>query len=134
MPTWWTQRPDEFPLLTGWLGGPKSKVAPKEIAELYDKAERSLCYILNCQETVIRSQIRHWHVSDWNKDPHQFGAYTYPMVRTAEVRKFLSVPVDDTIYFAGEGIHNGESSGTVEAAVASGLNVVQDIILSSVRE
>jgi monoamine oxidase len=123
VPTWWTQRPDEFPLLTGWLGGPASFAAPKEIDALYEKAERSLCYILKCHPTFLRSQLNHWHIANWTEESNHFGAYTYPMVRTPEARKFLLTPVEHTLYFVGEGIHDGESSGTVEAALASGRKV-----------
>ena len=123
VPTWWTQQPDTFPLLTGWLGGPASVAAPKAIDELYFRAENSLCQLLKCTPSYLRSQINHWHITNWNEDPNHFGAYTYPMIRTSEARKFLSTPLDDTLYFAGEGIHEGESSGTVEAAIASGLRV-----------
>ena len=134
VPTWWTQRPDKFPLLTGWLGGPASKTSPNSVEDLYDRAERSLSYILNCTPTLLRSELTHWHIVDWNEDPDHFGAYTYPMIGTPDARKFLAVPVDDTLYFAGEGLHEGQSSGTVEAALASGLKVVEGIVRSSIVE
>ena len=123
VPTWWTQRPDEFPLLTGWLGGPASFAASKDSAELYEQAERSLCYILKCAPAYLRSQLIHWHIANWNEDPNHLGAYSYPMMHTPEARKLLSTPVEDTLYFAGEALHNGVSAGTVEAALASGLSV-----------
>src|SRR4029077_16393883 len=28
VPTWWTQHPDEYPVLTGWFGGPKADRGP----------------------------------------------------------------------------------------------------------
>jgi monoamine oxidase len=127
VPTWWTQQPDKFPLLTGWLGGPPSIAASKEIDQQYDRAERSLCYILKCDPTFLRSQISHWHIANWNEDRNYFGAYTYPMVRTSDARKLLSTPIDDTLFFAGEGLHEGDSSGTVEAALASGMRVAEAI-------
>lgn len=134
VPTWWTQRPDKFPLLTGWLGGPASRTPSNGVEELYERAERSLCYILKCSPTLLRSELTHWHIVDWNEDPDHFGAYTYPMIGTAEARKLLSMPIDDTLYFAGEGLHEGESSGTVEAALASGEKVVQSIVTSTIVE
>ena len=127
VPTWWTQRPDEFALLTGWLGGPGSFTAPKRTDALYEKAERSLCYILKCSPTYLQSQLNHWHISNWTEESNHFGAYTYPMVRTTEARKLLSSPLSNTLYFAGEGIHEGNSSGTVEAALASGMRVADTI-------
>jgi monoamine oxidase len=127
VPTWWTQRPDEFPLLTGWLGGPASFAARKDIDALYKNAEHSLCYILKCSPALLRSQLNHWHIVNWTEESNHCGAYSYPMVRTPEARKFLLTPIEDTLYFAGEGIHDGESSGTVEAALASGMRVAEMI-------
>jgi monoamine oxidase len=132
VPTWWTQRPDAFPLLTGWLGGPATTRAPKGADELYAQAERSLCYIMKINPAQLRSQLVHWQVINWNDDNNHFGAYTYPMVGTTNARRLLSTPIDDTIYFAGEGMHEGESSGTVEAAIASGLKVVESIVKESI--
>jgi len=128
IPTWWTQRPDEFPLLTGWLGGPASIAASKHLDELYDLGERSLCYLLKCSPIYLRSQLNHWHIANWNEDLNHFGAYSYPMVRTPEARKLLSTPVQDTLWFAGEALHDGESAGTVEAALASGEKVAVSIV------
>jgi monoamine oxidase len=123
VPTWWTQRPDEYPLLTGWLGGPASLAAPKDTEALYEKAEHSLCYLLKCSPTFLRAQINHWHIANWNEDPNHFGAYSYPMVRTPKARKLLSTPVEETLCFAGEALYDGQSAGTVEAALASGMAV-----------
>jgi monoamine oxidase len=127
VPTWWTQRPDKFPLLTGWIGATPAYAAPKESDELYENAERSLCYILKCDSTNLRSQLNHWHIANWNEDPNHFGAYTYPMIRTPDARRLLTTPVSETLFFAGEGLHEGDSSGTVEAALANGLRVAQSI-------
>jgi len=128
IPTWWTQRPDNFPLLTGWLGGPASFSASKNSTELYQQAEQSLCYLLKCTPLHLRSKLVHWHIINWTENPLHLGAYTYPMIRTPEARKFLSTPINDTIFFAGEGIHSGESSGTVEAAIASGKTVAESVV------
>ncbi len=70
----------------------------------------------------------HWHITNWKEDPRHFGAYTYPMVRTPNARKLLSTPIVDTVFFAGEGIHDGPSSGTVEAAIASGYKAAELLV------
>jgi hypothetical protein len=41
----------------------------------------------------------------------------------------LQAPVDGTIFFAGEGIHQGDAPGTVEAALDSGF-VTADVIMN----
>ena len=41
---------------------------------------------------------------------------------------FLSVPVESKLYFAGEGLYTGKETGTVEAALANGLDVAKKIL------
>src|SRR6266403_1575443 len=43
VPTWWTQYPDEYPVLTGWLAGPKAdRVSSLTEAELIEMGHASL--------------------------------------------------------------------------------------------
>jgi hypothetical protein len=43
VPTWWTQYPDGYPVLTGWLAGPKAdRVSSLAEAELIDMGLASL--------------------------------------------------------------------------------------------
>jgi monoamine oxidase len=60
--------------------------------------------------------------------PFIHGAYTYESTETAAARKLLQVPVDGTIFFAGEGIHPTNAPGTVEAALYSGFVTADTII------
>jgi predicted NAD/FAD-dependent oxidoreductase len=49
-------------------------------------------------------------------------------VETQAARKILKTPVEQTIYFAGEALFDGEQLGTVEAALVSGLEVAKGIL------
>jgi len=42
----------------------------------------------------------------------------------------LNVPVEETIFFAGEAFYEGPSFGTVEAALVSAKNVVEKVVNS----
>ena len=43
------------------------------------------------------------------------------------MKKILE-PVEQTVYFAGEGLHHGNEIGIVEAALFSGKNVARQLI------
>ena len=130
VPTWWSQLPDRTPLLTGWLGGPATRNINHEPEALYDKAIQSLQYIFQTGASAIQDQIRHWHVADWSGDPYAYGAYAYPTVEGRKSNEFISQPVRETIYFAGEAFYNGPAMGTVEAALVSGKAVAEELIHS----
>jgi len=128
IPTWWSQLPEKTPVLTGWLGGPSTYQFHDVQELLYDKAVRSLAYLLNCSATDIQEGIREWHIENWVTDPHTFGAYAYPTTGTRNARDFLRIPVKDTVYFAGEAMYQGAAIGTVEAALVSGREVAEKIM------
>ncbi|MEO8473793.1 MAG: NAD(P)/FAD-dependent oxidoreductase [Chryseolinea sp.] len=127
VPTWWTQQPDAMPLLTGWLGGPKTFSISHDIQILYQQAIESLAYIFETTQQKIESELMNWQIIDWSGDPFALGGYTYPTLEAHDARATLSAGVEGTIYFAGEGLYEGEVPGTVEAALNSGLKVAEKI-------
>lgn len=127
VPTWWTRLPDATPLLTGWMGGPRTLTLDRSDKALYERALSSLSYIFDCSPAIIEQHLRHFYIADWVKDPYAHGAYAYATVNTAAARKLLMTPIDNTLYFAGEAIYDGPAMGTVEAALASGRNVAEVI-------
>ena len=50
------------------------------------------------------------------------------MVGSAEAKKKIVQPVNQTIYFAGEYLYDGPAIGTVEAALTSGENVAKMLL------
>lgn len=120
IPTWWTQRPAPIPLLTGWLAGPPEKIVNQTDDELLEEAFRSLAYLFDCSDDVLKGQARTARVFNWARDPFTQGAYAYKTIEADEALKLLTQPVKDTIYFAGEALYDGPAMGTVEAALASG--------------
>ena len=59
-------------------------------------------------------------IVNWTNIEHIAGGYSYNFIGSAEAKKILQHPVDETIFFAGEAIYEGISEGTVEAALVSG--------------
>jgi monoamine oxidase len=55
------------------------------------------------------------------------GGYSYSTLFSKKAVEILSEPIAETIFFAGEAIYSGESQGTVEAALQSGLDAAKKI-------
>jgi monoamine oxidase len=124
VPTWWTLLPEEWPLLTGWLGGPQTeKLHNVSSQTILQYALQSLSNIFNETTTALQSLLTAWHVANWHTDAFSNGAYSYSTLQTKSARKLLNTPVEHTLFFAGEGCYDGLNGGTVEAALTSGHQV-----------
>lgn len=120
VPTWWTQSPDSN-ILTGWLGGPVVEhYKQTSDAELLEKAITSLSTIFSTPVETIKGSLTSGFIST--------GGYSYGMPGTQAARELLNTPVSDTIYFAGEALYDGDSPGTVEAALHTGKTVANRVI------
>jgi monoamine oxidase len=129
IPTWWTQQPQESNLLTGWLSGPRSEIwAHTEDRMILHEALRSLSTIFKIEQETLAGKLKSWHVANWAVDDYSLGAYAYSTVNAKAAYDELTQPVNDTIFFAGEGIYIGPSIGTVEAALVSAMNAVKEIL------
>ena len=128
VPTWWTQKPSEMPLLTGWLAGPVLRKIRLDDGYLLDEATRSLTYLFGCTQEYLQNELRFSKVGNWSKDEFSRGAYAYKTLLTAAALKTFNKPVDHTIFFAGEAWYDGPEMGTVEAALASGRDVAEEIL------
>ena len=131
IPTWWTQFPDQVPLLTGWLGGPHAeKLKNDSDEEILQKALQTLEAIFSIQQSRIKQWLKAWKIINWMNDPYCNGAYAYEVVNGKMSREILNQPVDNTLFFAGEALHSGPEIGTVEAALISGHQTAQSLIAS----
>ena len=130
VPTWWTQLPRTFPLLTGWLAGPSIDNLQRDDHTLMDDALRSLAYIFKCSVEDIQSMIKASRVVNWKNDPFAGGAYAYRTLDTNAALQTLLHPVEQTIFLAGEAYYQGSEMGTVEAALASGEEAARKALAS----
>ena len=124
-PTWWTAAPNPSPTLTGWLAGPRSLQAPTGPA-LRDQALATLSAIFNRRD--LSDLFVSFHAHDWQSDPHSLGAYSYAPAGALTASDELAVPVDRTLYFAGEHTDTTGHWGTVHAALRSGLRAAAQIL------
>jgi monoamine oxidase len=129
IPTWWTQAPLESNLLTGWAGGPAAeKLIELSQEQLLDCAIATLHKIFNKKATDLRAQVESVYYHNWTHDPFSRGAYSYPKVGGLAAAKALAEPIEDTIFFAGEATDFGGASGTVHAAIASGVSTARRLL------
>lgn len=131
IPTWWTQLSLHNGLLTGWLGGPATDGLRHTARQtIYEMALQSLAAIFKKNISELEDMLMAWEVFNWPADVFAAGAYSFSTLATQDALQAIMQPVDDTLYFAGEAIYNGEHPGTVEAALESGKRVAQLITIS----
>jgi len=124
IPTWWTQLPIENNLLTGWLGGPAAMAIPgNSDAEILKASLQSLAGIFTMDALQLRRQLLHYKICNWHQHHFAKGGYSFVTVDSVAAKKILAHPAGGVVYFAGEAFYRGESQGTVEAALQSGLQV-----------
>ncbi len=129
LPTWWTVsgKPN---LLTGWFAGPRTiPYQGKPDPELIHLGLESLAKIFHVSIAELHDQLLTYRVDDWSQDPYSLGAYSYEKVGEKPFRQILHTPVENTIFFAGEALYEGEHTpGTVEAALATGRKAAETIL------
>jgi monoamine oxidase len=128
-PVWWTTHPHPSPLLTGWVGGPRSAaLAILSSSALEDRACSTLAYIFGLRTAQIRERLLDCYIHDWRNDPYALGAYSYVATGGLDAPRLHSQPVENTLFFAGEHTDTTGHWGTVHAAVRSGLRAAQQIL------
>lgn len=133
IPTWWTYYPKEVAMLTGWSGGPHAEeIKDLNNEDILQKALESLGEIFNVSANLLGLKLKGWHIANWVKDPFSCGGYSYEVVNGKEIKQVIKQPIDNTIFFAGEGLYNGPEIGTVEAALYTGRETAHEIIAGAV--
>jgi monoamine oxidase len=126
-PTWWTSAPDPSPTLTGWIAGPKAITGALHTGPaLHDAALATLATIFHRSDLpalLIDSQFH-----DWQSDPFSLGAYSYAPAGALRASSDLAVPIQSTLYFAGEHTDTTGHWGTVHAALRSGLRAASQVL------
>jgi monoamine oxidase len=129
VPTWWTQQPAGYPVLTGWLAGPRAdRVSLLTSGELVELGVASLAEIFALPRDQLRKNLVASRAINWGNDPFARGAYSYATTGTKEAQALLKKPDGGAIFFSGEALYAGPDMGTVEAALANGLETAQMIL------
>jgi monoamine oxidase len=129
IPVWWTQHPFDLPVLTGWFGGPKTAgMADLDEEELVEAGLASLAGIFGTEpKRLVRSLVAAKAIN-WAQDRFARGAYSYATIETRAAQSVLSTPVGGAVFYSGEALYRGRDMGTVEAALASGLETARTVL------
>src|SRR5690348_17130493 len=129
VPTWWTQHPASHLVLTGWFAGPKAdRVSSLSEAELIEMGLSSLSEIFELPPDGIRRDLVASRAINWGNDPFARGAYSYATPKTRAAQSAMRQPDGTGIFLACEALVAGPDVGTVEAALANGLETAQTIL------
>jgi monoamine oxidase len=135
--TWWTPNPTPTPMLTAWIGGPKAAALRRSIAADGDalalprRCIATLARVFERSFAELQSLLVSWHEHDWSRDPYSRGAYTYVPAGALDAPEKLTVPVEDTLYFAGEHTDTTGHWGTVHAAIGTGMRAAEQMLARS---
>jgi len=125
-PTWWTTNPRPSSLLTGWMAG--RRVRQVQMNELPETGLGTLAAFLNSAPSDLRPHLLRCHLHDWQLDPYSLGAYTYVPKGAIDASDELSVPVEATLFFAGEHTDTSGHWGTVHGALRSGYRAARQVL------
>ena len=130
VPTWWTQHPNQHPVLTGWLAGPRADaVAMLSSNEVIERALGSLAQNFAVSRDRLTDLLVASRAINWGADPFAGGAYSYATPSTQQLLTRLD-RADGKVWFSGEAFYGGPEMGTVEAALASGWQATRNILSS----
>ncbi|SEM90619.1 NAD(P)/FAD-dependent oxidoreductase [Bradyrhizobium sp. OK095] len=128
IPVWWTRYPEPHPVLTGWFGGPRTaELQSLDPQGLIDAGLDSLAAIFALPREEIARDLVAAAATNWAHDPFARGAYSWAMPATREAQAILA-RADGPVLFSGEALYRGRDMGTVEAALASGLETAGMIL------
>lgn len=133
-PTWWTEMPEEVPMITGWSAArsAESLVGLGKDAVI-EKAVEAIGNLLQVGKSEIKSKLRAAYFHDWDTDPFSRGAYSYVGVGGEGCQRTLGEPVANTLFFAGEATDTSGHNGTVHGAIASGQRAAKEILELSIQ-
>jgi monoamine oxidase len=132
VPTWWTQFPGKNNLLTAWIAAAAMRNFQALDAEgRLSSCFRSLAALFQVDVAFLKDELVAYSIHDWMTAPYVRGGYSYETVGSGTARARLHQSLDDTLYFAGEALYEGQALATVEAALDSGKTVADKIIAQS---
>ena len=132
-PTWWTQMPERFPIITGWSPAHcAERMSGMTEGRIIDKAVESLGNLLGQEKTQLTSQLNAAYLHNWDADPFSCGAYSYARAGGEGCQATLASAIANTLFFAGEHTDITGHNGTVQGAIASGQRAAREILKNQI--
>lgn len=128
-PTWWTKSPEELPFLIGWAPFRcAERLSGRSESFVVEQSINTLHRLLGVSAQELAALLEHAYFHDWQNDPFSRGAYSYGKAGESDAQQALAMPVDNTLFFAGEATDISGDNGTVHAAIASGRRAAREIV------
>jgi monoamine oxidase len=128
-PAWWISHPAPRPVVTGWSGGRgASELAMHGEEARMGLALAELGMALGVDANRLRASLHGAFHHDWQSDPFSRGAYSYAGVGGRHAGADLAMPVESTLFFAGEATQSDGRNATVHGAIASGQRTANQVL------
>jgi monoamine oxidase len=128
-PVWWMSRPAPRPVVTGWSGGRgASELAMLGEVDRIGLTLDELGMALGVDANRLRASLHGAFQHDWQNDPFSRGAYSYAGVGGRRAGANLAMPVESTLFFAGEATQSDGRNATVHGAIASGERTAKEVL------
>ncbi len=126
---WWVSRLPPLPVVTGWAGGRNAR-ALGELggAARVEAAVAALAAAFDVDAGRLRQDLRGGFSHNWLEDPFARGAYSYAGVGGSDAGAKLAVPIEGTLFFAGEATESDGQNATVHGAIASGRRAAKQVL------
>ena len=99
---YWAQLPVRSESIVAWVGGPKvAALAGISKTDVIERAVNGFGSMLG-NRSLARDELEEGFTHDWGADPFARGTYSYVAVGGSGARAALAVPLDGTLFFAGE--------------------------------
>lgn len=129
IPTWWTTNPGKYPLVTGWAPfRAAERLSGQDISFVKQKAVETLARLIGVNSDGLGKLVVDAYSHDWQSDPFSRGAYSYGKVGCDGAQQTLGMPLNETLFFAGEATDVTGNNGTVHGAIASGERAARQIL------
>jgi monoamine oxidase len=133
-PTWWTKSPEELPFLIGWAPFRcAERLSGRNESFVLEQSINTLHRLLGVSAQELAALLEHAYFHDWQNDPFSRGAYSYGKAGESDAQQALAMPVNNTLFFAGEATDISGDNGTVHAAIASGRRAAREIVHATRR-
>jgi monoamine oxidase len=96
--------------------------------ELIEAGLASLAEIFGCNPKQLMRNLVAARAINWAHDPFARGAYSYATPPTRAAQAVLSRIDSGAVFFSGEALYRGRDMGTIEAALASGLETARTLL------
>jgi monoamine oxidase len=128
-PTWWTKMPETLPIITGWAPFRSAEhLSAKNQSFVVDQALLTLSNLLNIASDQLGQLLEASYCHDWQSDPFSRGAYSYGAAGADGAQEALAMPLNNTLFFAGEATDLTGHNGTVHGAIASGRRAANEML------